>query len=44
MIPSDIRLYTWIDVEDVLLRVQKEKNWPEWLVWGRAYFDGLHTE
>jgi MinD-like ATPase involved in chromosome partitioning or flagellar assembly len=42
MIPSDIRLYTWIDVEDVLLRRQKEKNWPDWLVWGRAYFDGLH--
>lgn len=41
MIPSDIRLYTWVDVEDVLLRVQEQNQWPEWLVWARAYWDGL---
>ena len=41
MIPSDIRLYTWIDVEDVLFRVQQENRWPAWLVWARAYWDGL---
>jgi len=41
MIPSDVRLYTWIDVEDILLRKQKENDWPEWLVWARAYWDGL---
>jgi MinD-like ATPase involved in chromosome partitioning or flagellar assembly len=41
MIPADIRLYTWIDVEEVLLRIQEQKQWPEWLVWARAYLDGL---
>lgn len=41
MIPSDIRLYTWIDVEEVLIRLQSESSWPEWLVWARAYWDGL---
>ncbi|WP_445240723.1 hypothetical protein [Microcoleus vaginatus] len=35
MIPSDIRLYTWVDAEEVLLRMQQ---WPEWLVWARAYW------
>ncbi|MCG5058148.1 MAG: AAA family ATPase [Limnoraphis sp. WC205] len=39
MIPSDIRLYTWVDVEEVLLRLQEEGNWPEWLVWARSYWD-----
>lgn len=41
MIPSDIRLYTWVDVEDVLLRRQEEGDWPEWLVWAEAYWDEL---
>lgn len=41
MIPSDIRLYTWVDVEQVLLRMQEQDNWPEWLVWARAYWDEL---
>jgi MinD-like ATPase involved in chromosome partitioning or flagellar assembly len=41
MIPSDIRLYTWVDVEEVLLRIQERGNWPQWLVWARAYWDGL---
>lgn len=41
MIPSDIRLYTWVDVEEVLLRKQKQNEWPNWLVWVRTYWDGL---
>ena len=41
MIPSDIRLYTWVDVEEVLLRRQEQSNWPEWLVWARCYWDEL---
>ncbi len=41
MIPSDIRLYTWVDVEQVLLRMQEQNKWPEWLVWARAYWDEL---
>lgn len=41
MIPSDIRLYTWVDVEEVLLRLQAQASWPEWLVWVRSYWDGL---
>ena len=41
MLPSDIRLYTWVDVEDVLLRSQQDTGWPEWLVWVRAYWDNL---
>ncbi|MEH2052024.1 KGGVGR-motif variant AAA ATPase [Nostoc sp.] len=41
MIPLDIRLYTWIDVEEVLLRIQEQGNWPEWLIWVRAYWDSL---
>lgn len=34
-------LYTWVDVEDVLLHKSQEIDWPEWLVWARAYWDGL---
>jgi cellulose biosynthesis protein BcsQ len=41
MLPSDIRLYTWVDIEDVLLRSQQDPGWPDWLVWGRAYWDNL---
>ena len=41
MLPGDIRLYTWVDVEDILLRIQKRGDWPEWLVWARPYWDGL---
>lgn len=41
MIPSDIRLYSWVDVEDVLVRAQETGEWPDWLVWARAYWDGL---
>ncbi|MGI2904821.1 ParA family protein [Tolypothrix sp. VBCCA 56010] len=41
MIPLDIRLYTWVDVEEVLLRIQEQGNWPQWLIWVRAYWDSL---
>ena len=41
MIPSGIRLYSWVDVEDVLLYAREEGEWPDWLVWARAYWDGL---
>jgi hypothetical protein len=42
MIPADIRLYTWVDVEDVLLRSHQKNDWPEGLIEARAYWDGLH--
>jgi len=41
MIPPDVRLYTWVDVEEVLLRLHHNREWPDWLVWARAYWDGL---
>lgn len=45
MLPSDIRLFTWVDVEEVLYREQQkpagDNNWPECLVWARAYWDSL---
>ncbi len=44
MIPSDIRLYTWVDVEDVFLRKHSENNWPKWLISARAYWDELSLE
>lgn len=41
MIPSDMTLFTWVDVEDVFLRQQNAGNWPEWLKWVRAFWDGV---
>ena len=41
MIPKDVRLYTWVDVEEVLLRAWHEYRWPDWLVWARPYWDAL---
>jgi hypothetical protein len=42
MIPADVRLYTWIDVEDVLLRrLESKEGWPDWLVDARVYWDEL---
>jgi MinD-like ATPase involved in chromosome partitioning or flagellar assembly len=34
-------LYTWIDVEDILLQAREDGKWPEDLVWARSYWDGL---
>ena len=41
MIPPDISLYTWLDVEEVLLRFQERDNLPNWLIWAQAYWDSL---
>ncbi len=41
MIPPDIRLYTWVDVGDVLLRAQQKGEWGEEIVWARVYWDSL---
>jgi len=41
MIPSDVKLYTWLDFEDALTQaLEAERRWPEWLVDARAYWDG----
>ncbi|MBD2295854.1 ParA family protein [Anabaena sphaerica FACHB-251] len=37
----DIRLYTWVDVEEVLLRIQEKSDLPNWLVSVQAYWDSL---
>ncbi|MCP4107856.1 MAG: AAA family ATPase [Desulfobacteraceae bacterium] len=41
MIPQEIRLFTWVDVEEVLLHARKTDNWPDWLLWAQAYWDAL---
>ncbi len=41
MIPPDIRLYTWVDAEEVLLRISQQGSLPKWLIWVRAYWDSL---
>ncbi len=41
MIPADVRLFTWVDVEEVLFRAQQKGEWPAPLVWARAYWDNL---
>ncbi len=41
MIPSGIRLYTWVDIDELLFRIQKERRWPDFLLAARAYWDGL---
>lgn len=46
MIPSDVRLYSWIDIQDVLFRAKKssENKWPTELFSVRAYWSGLYLE
>jgi len=44
MIPSDMILYNWVDVEEVFIRKQQQGEWPEWLVWVRAYWGDLRME
>ncbi len=39
MIPSHMRLYTWVDIDDLLRLGQK--SWPEWMVHASAYWDCL---
>ena len=41
MILQGIRLYTWVDVEKVLIYLQEQGKWPEWLVAAQAYWDEL---
>ncbi len=41
MIPSDVRLFTWLDVEEVIARAVAEQTSPAWLVRASAYWDEL---
>ena len=41
MLSSDIRLFTWIDVEAVIQAKFENQACPDWIVWARAYWDGL---
>lgn len=41
MIPSDIRLFTWLDVEDVITNVRENGTLPAWFLEAQAYWDGL---
>jgi MinD-like ATPase involved in chromosome partitioning or flagellar assembly len=42
MIPAEVRLYTWLDVEDALLQALEAAGcWPEWFIDARAYWDGV---
>jgi cellulose biosynthesis protein BcsQ len=41
MIPSDIRLFTWLDAEDVISNAREKTPLPEWFVAAQAYWDGL---
>ena len=41
MLPSNTRLFTWIDAEEVIQTAMEKSRWPDGLVWVRAYWDGL---
>lgn len=41
MLPSDTRLFTWVDAEEVIQTAMEKSRCPDWLVWVRAYWDGL---
>jgi len=41
MIPQDIILYSWLDVEEVLFRSSQEGDMPQWLISIRTYWDSL---
>ena len=41
MIPSDVRLFTWLDVEEVISRATSEQAAPQWLVKASAYWNEL---
>jgi MinD-like ATPase involved in chromosome partitioning or flagellar assembly len=43
MIPPDVVLFTWLDVEEVLHRIQSEGSWPPWVQSTRAYWDSLEV-
>jgi len=46
MLPSGSRLYTWVDVEDVFLKIHAEKDpnqrWPSDLLWANASRSSLN--
>ena len=44
MIPADVRLFSWVDVEQVLTLARDGDGWPVWLRRARAYWDGLTLE
>ncbi|MBN1324436.1 MAG: AAA family ATPase [Methanotrichaceae archaeon] len=41
MIPQDVILYSWLDVEEVLFRSSEEGDMPQWIISKRAYWDSL---
>jgi len=41
MLSSDIRLFTWIDVEAVIQAQFENQTCPAQIIWARAYWDGL---
>lgn len=41
MLSSDIRLFTWIDIEAVIQAKFENHECPEGIAWVRAYWDGL---
>ncbi len=41
MIHQEIRLFSWVDVDDLLFHVRKTKGLPEWVKSARSYLDAL---
>ena len=41
MLSSDIRLFTWVDAEEVIEAALERPDCPDWIMWVRAYWDGL---
>ncbi len=41
MIPQDVILYSWLDVEEVLIRAIQEGRFPPYILSVRAYWDSL---
>ena len=41
MIPDNISLFTWLDVEEVLVRLSQTGDWPKWVHYARTYWDQL---
>lgn len=41
MIPQDVILYSWLDVEEVLFRSSQEGDLPQWIISIRTYWDSL---
>lgn len=41
MIPEGVTLYTWVDVEEVLLRARDVGSWPDGLIEASSYWNEL---